>query len=149
MKTPTHVSNRFQFEVRAPLATTAVLFAPEAERGWVGKDWNPEFIYPQPAADVPGAVFTVQQGAQKSVWVNTRFDVEGGRMQYVSFVPETLVSTVEVCLTPLAPSRTGVEVTYSRTALDASANERVEALGASDREKGPHWQDAIERYLDH
>jgi hypothetical protein len=147
MKTPTHVSNSFQFLVRAPLDTAAKLFAPDAERGWAGENWNPEFLYPQPGQDVPGAVFTVQDGPQKSVWINTRFDVNGGRMQYVSFVPETLVSTVEVRLTPVDPATTSVEVTYARTALDVVANARVQALGESDREKGPHWREAIENHL--
>ena len=147
MKTPAHVSHSFQFLVRAPLGTAAKLFAPEAERGWAGDEWNPEFVYPQPGRDTAGAVFTLQQGAQKSVWINTRFDVEGGRMQYVSFVPETLVSTVDVCLTTLDPSTTSVEVTYARTALDAAANEQVRALGESDRGKGPQWQQAIESHL--
>jgi hypothetical protein len=147
MKNPMHVTNCFQFVVRAPLTAAAALFAPEAERSWVGPEWNPEFVYPQPGADVPGAVFTVQHGAKRSVWVNTRFELEGGRMQYVSFLPDTTVSTVDVCLTAVDAAKTSVEVTYSRIALDASANELVEAMGASDREKGPHWQEAIERYL--
>jgi hypothetical protein len=147
MKTPTHVSNSFQFQVRAPLGTAARLFAPEAERDWAGPDWNPEFLYPLPGQDVPGAVFTVQKGPEKSVWINTRFDVDGGRMQYVSFIPGTLVSTVDVCLTSLDPSTTSVEVTYARTALDLAANEQVQALGESDRHKGPLWAEAIENHL--
>lgn len=145
--TPAHVSNSFQFTVRAPLSTAARLFAPEAERGWAGDEWNPQFVYPQPAADVPGCVFTVQQGAQKSVWINTRFDVQDGRIQYVSFIPEALVSTVDVRLTSLDPASTSVQVTYSRTALNAAENDRVQALGVSDSQRGPRWQQAIERHL--
>ncbi len=147
MITPTHVSNSFQFTVCAPLDAAARLFAPEAERGWAGDDWDPQFIYPQPAADVPGCVFTVQKGAQKSVWINTRFDVQEGCMQYVSFIPDALVSIVDVLLTSVAPYKTNVQVTYSRTALDAAENERVQALGAKDSQQGPHWQQAIERHL--
>src|SRR5277367_6008804 len=84
---PAHVSNSFQFVVRAPLNRAAALFGPEGERCWAGQHWNPEFLYPQPGKDVQGAVFTVQNGPHRSVWVNTLFDPEGGRMQYVSFVP--------------------------------------------------------------
>src|SRR5271156_6973838 len=101
---PAHVSNSFQFVVRAPLIRTAALFGPEGERCWAGQHWNPEFLFPQPGKDVQGAVFTVQHGPHKSVWVNTLFDPEGGRMQYVSFVPDTLVSTVDVRLTPVDSS---------------------------------------------
>jgi hypothetical protein len=144
---PAYVSNSFQFVVKAPLSRAAPLFGPEGERCWAGQHWNPEFLYPQPGKDVQGAVFTVQHGPHKSVWVNTLFDPVGGRMQYVSFIPDTLVSTVDVRLTVLDPLRTGVEVTYARTALDAAANDHVQAMGKSDRESGPEWQHAIESCL--
>jgi hypothetical protein len=144
---PAYVKNSFQFVVKAPLSRAAPLFGPEGERCWAGQQWNPEFLYPQPAKDVQGAVFTVQHGPHKSVWVNTLFDPEGGRMQYVSFIPDTLVSTVDVRLTVLDPLSTSVEVTYARTALDATANEHVQAMGRSDRESGPEWQQAIEKCL--
>ncbi len=83
MTQPMHVSHRFQFVVRAPLVRAAVLFGPNGERCWAGPNWNPEFLYPQPGKDTQGAVFTVQHGPHKSVWVNTVFDPAAGRMQYV------------------------------------------------------------------
>ena len=144
---PAHVSNSFQFVIKAPLSHAAHLFGPEGERCWAGEHWNPEFLYPQPAKDVQGAVFTIQQGSHKSVWVNTLFDPTEGRMQYVSFVSGTLVSSVDVRLTALDRSSTSVEVTYTRTALDVAANDEVQAMGRSDRESGPHWQQAIESCL--
>ncbi len=142
-----HVSNSFRFLVHAPLGRAATLFGPEKERSWAGKHWNPEFLYPQPAKDEQGAVFTVQHGRHKSVWINTLFDLAGGRLQYVYFIPDTLVSTVDVKLTSLDASSTTVEVTYVRTALQIAANDDVRALGDSDRDNGPHWQEAIEAYL--
>jgi hypothetical protein len=144
---PAHLSNRFQFMVRAPLSRAAVLFGPEGERCWAGRDWNPEFVYPQPAKDIEGAVFTVQHGPHHSVWVNTLFDPTGGRMQYVSFIPDVLVSVVEVRLSALDLSSTSVEVTYARTALKASANDEVQSMGKRDRASGPEWQQAIEKCL--
>jgi hypothetical protein len=142
-----HVCNSFHFVIRAPLHRAAPLFGPEGERCWAGQHWNPEFLYPQPGEDVQGAVFTVQRGPHTSVWVNTLFDVEGGRMQYVSFVAGTVVSTVDVRLTALDTSSTCVEVTYVRTALDVGANDDVRTMGKSDRESGPSWQQAIESCL--
>ncbi|MGB8013140.1 MAG: hypothetical protein WCF68_16115 [Terriglobales bacterium] len=144
---PVHVSNTFHFLVHAPLHMAAPLFGPEGERGWAGDDWDPQFLYPQPAKDIPGAVFTIQRGQQKSVWITTQFDLDKGRMQYVSVVPGIKASTVDVTLTAVDDSTTSVEVTYIRTALDAAANEEVQALGRSDLEEGPHWQEAIDTYL--
>jgi hypothetical protein len=142
-----HVRNSFEFVIRAPLDRAAILFGPDGERCWAGPNWNPEFLYPQPGKDTQGAVFTVQHGPHKSVWVNTLFDPAAGRMQYVSFTPETLVTTVEVRLTAVDPSSTYVEVTYARTALDPAADDAVEGLGRKDRESGPEWQRAIEECL--
>ena len=143
----THVSNSFHFEISAPLERVAPLFGPEAEQGWAGKHWNPVFLYPQPGKDVQGTVFTVQHGPRNSVWVNTIFDVPGGRMQYVSFIPDMLVTIVDVKLTPLDRSHITVEVIYTRTALQAAANDDVQALGNSDRNSGPAWQKSVETCL--
>lgn len=100
---PVHVRNGFQFTVAAPIRKLAPLFGPDGERCWSGPEWNPEFLHPHPGKDIEGAVFTVQHGQHTSIWVNTRFDLNLGRMQYVSFVPEVLVSTVDVQLTEPRP----------------------------------------------
>ena len=144
---PAHVQNSFRFTLALPLDRAAQFFGPEGERCWAGEHWNPEFLHPIPAKDIEGAVFMIPHGSRKSVWVNTRFDLAAGRMQYVAFVPETLVSTIDVQLTAISSSSTGVEVTYTRTALSPSANDDVVALGASDGANGPHWQKAIEGCL--
>jgi hypothetical protein len=144
---PAHVSNTFHLVVPAPLSRAATLFGPQGERCWAGPHWNPEFVYPQPGQDVQGAVFTVQHGPHRAIWVNTVFDTAAGRMQYVSFIPDTLVFTVDVRLSAVDPAHTSVEVTYARTALDAAVNDEVEGMGTRDRESGPEWQEAIEKCL--
>ncbi len=142
-----HVVSNFRFEVTAPMAKVAPLFAPEAERRWAGENWKPVFLYPQPGDDVQGAVWTIQHGTLQTVWVNTIFDVPGGRMQYVAMVSGQLVTVVDVQVTALTPSRTAVSVTYTRTALDSAANEHVRALGEKDRGSGPEWQQGIQTAL--
>jgi hypothetical protein len=142
-----HVVSTFRFEVAAPMARVAPLFAPEAERSWAGEHWNPAFAYPQPGADVQGAVWKIKHGPVDSVWVNTLFDVPGGRMQYVAVVGNHFAMTVDVLVTALAEQRTAVEVTYARTALDPSANQHVVELGDRDRESGPEWQRSLETAL--
>ena len=147
MLSPAHVSNDFHFVIQASMRRAATFFGPEAERCWAGPHWNPEFLYPQPGKDIQGAVFRVKQGEAEAVWVNTLFDVARGRMQYVCFVPDSLVFIVDVRLTSLTASTTNVEVTYARTALHPAENDTVEALGSNDRESGPHWQQAIQSCL--
>jgi hypothetical protein len=147
MAASTHVSNSFQFVVQAPFSQAAPLFGPQGERCWAGQQWNPEFLHPKSGEDVEGAVFTVQHGPHKSVWVNTVFDLAAGRMQYVAFIPDVVVSTVDVRLKALNASATSVAVTYVRTALDGTLNDDVEAMGKKDRESGPEWQRDIESCL--
>jgi hypothetical protein len=144
---PAHVSNSFEFDVHAPMTEVAPLFGPEGERCWSGKHWNPVFVYPQPAKDVEGAVFTVQHGPHTVVWVNTIFDLAAGRMQYVAVIPDAMAFTVDVRLSAVDASTTRARVTYTRTALDTAMNDDVTAMGKEDRESGPHWQGAIENYL--
>src|SRR5271170_3365188 len=143
-----HVNNSFHFVVAAPMAKVAPLFAPEAERSWAGPEWNPQFVYPQPGKDVEGAVFTMEHGQYNAVWVNTLFDVPGGRMQYVYVIPDALVTVIDVKVSAVDPSHTAVEVSYTRTALTAAANDHVRAMGTQDAEDGPEWQKAIEAYLE-
>jgi hypothetical protein len=142
-----HVSNSFSFTVPASLHDATPLFGPEGERCWAGTEWNPQLLFPLPGKDVEGAVFTVQHGDHSSVWVNTRFDLEAGRMQYVVVLPDLLVSTIDVALHVIDATHTRVDVTYIRTALRPEGNEHVVAMGRHDREQGPDWERSIKTYL--
>jgi hypothetical protein len=142
-----HVSNSFGFTINAPMHDAAPLFGPEGERVWAGDDWNPQFVFPTPARDVEGAVFTVRHGEHTAVWVNTLFDLEGGHMQYVYVLADLLTTTIDVRLHPIDAAHTRVDVTYARTALRPGADEHVLSLGKHDSEQGNEWADGINAYL--
>jgi len=142
-----HVQNSFTLTVRAPYKIAAPLFGPNGERAWAGNDWDPQFIYPEPAEDRGGAVFTVKHGPHQSVWVNTLFDVEAGHFQYVYFVNDLMVTVVDLKFSVLDSRNTKVNVVYERTALNPEANDHVRQLGVSDRNNGTRWQKAINDYL--
>jgi hypothetical protein len=145
MTQPARVTNTFDFHVHEPLERATLLFGPEGERSWAGPRWDPQFLYPLPGKDVEGAVFTVAHG----IWVNTVFDTTAGRMQYVAVIPGVVASVIDVRLSPQGPAKTRVEVTYTRTALNISANEDVKAMGKKDLASGPEWESAIEESLGH
>src|SRR5690242_9641972 len=65
----------FDLTIALPYTEAAPLFGPEGERHWAGKHWDPQFLYPQPAHDEQGAVFTVQHGQVTATWVNTLYDL--------------------------------------------------------------------------
>ncbi len=144
-----HTDRSFAFTAEAPIEEVAPLFGAEGERRWAGSHWNPKFLYPLPAQDIEGTVFALEGSAHRSLWVNTCFDLQAGRMQYVAFVPDVLVTIVDVQLSPRGNTTTDVKVQYRRTALSAAANGDVEELGKSDAAKGPEWRSAIAAALSH
>ncbi len=142
-----HVRNEFEFTVHAPYRTTAPLFGPEGERVWASGHWDPHFLYPQPAVDTQGAVFTIRHGHHRAYWVNTSFEIDARHFQYVYFIPEAMVTVIDVRFSELDPTSTKVNVAYERTALTPDGNEHVKELGDSDRENGKEWGTAINDYL--
>jgi hypothetical protein len=144
-----HTQTSFDMLVHAPYAATAPLFGPNGERAWAGKHWNPQFIYPQPAIDVEGAVFTIQHGSHTATWVTTMFDTEGRHFQYVYFLPELMVTVIDVRFKPVSADATAVNVVYTRTAITPEGNEHVTAMSEGDRTAGREWQQAIDEYLAH
>ena len=145
----THLSSTFSFTVNAAMREAAPLFGPQGERVWAGDDWNPQFIFPVQAHDVEGAVFIVRHADHNAVWVNTIFDVENGRMQYVYVLADLLATTIDVHLHPIDGQHTKVDITYTRTALRPEADEHVAAMSRHDREQGPEWESKINAYLLH
>jgi hypothetical protein len=144
-----HIQTKFDLLVHAPYAVAAPLFGPEGERAWAGKSWDPQFIHPQPAADVEGAVFTLRHGSHSATWVNTLYDVDGRHFQYVYFLPEIMVTVIDVRFTLISADLTGVNVVYTRTALSPQANVHVTAMSEGDKTAGKEWQQAIDDYFAH
>jgi hypothetical protein len=142
-----HVTTSFDLAVHASYAVTAPLFGPEGERPWAGKHWTPEFIYPKPAHDEEGAVFTIQHGPMKAVWVNTLFDVDARHFQYVYFLPGIMVTVIDVRFKSTSADSTAVNVVYTRTALTPEGNEHVSAMSEGDKTAGNDWQKGIDEYL--
>lgn len=143
----TRQTTSFDLAVRLPLAQTAPLFGPEGERAWAGSHWNPEFIYPKPAHDEQGAVFSIHHGAITATWVCTAFDLDARHYQYVYFLPGLMVTTIDVRFKPLSEDTTSVNVTYTRTAIAPEGNEHVAAMSDGDKNAGKEWQQAIDEYL--
>ena len=139
--------NSFEFTVHAPVQRVVPLFGASAERAWGGSHWNPEFVYPLPERDEPGEVFTISHGHLHSTWVNTVFDLQAGRVQYVYVIPGAQVAVIDIYARPLDGATTGVKVVYQRTALDPSFNAHVTELGRKDGQGGPEWEAAINGYL--
>ncbi|HWE86297.1 MAG TPA: hypothetical protein VG267_15245 [Terracidiphilus sp.] len=141
-----HAETSFDVVVHAPYVETAELFGPEGERAWAGKHWDPQFIFPDAPRDEQGAVFTIQHGPLQAVWVIAQHDLAARHFQYVYFIPETMVCTIDLRFTPVDAATTKVHVTYARTAVSPDGDEHVAAMSDDDRKAGVKWQAAIDRY---
>lgn len=140
-----HTEEKFSFTANGTMSEVAPLFGAEKERVWA-PGWNPQFVHPLPVTDEQGMVFTVKHEHLRASWVNTVFDPQNGRFQYVYMIPDALVTVISIQLTPQG-NRTQVDVTYERTALSAEANAHVQHMAEGDRRAGPEWEQQINGYL--
>ena len=148
-----HTETTFDVTVHAGLSETALLFSPEGERAWAGKHWDPQYLHnpspgPAPNQDKEGAVFTItHHGGLKAVWVTAQRDLDARHFEYVYFLPDIMVTTIDVRFRPLDPGTTKVTVTYARTAVTPEGDEHVKAMTEGDESAGKEWQSAIDDYL--
>lgn len=140
-----HSQEKFSFPANAPIDQVFPLFGADKERVWA-PGWNPQFVQPLPAADVHGMVFSVAHGPLNSIWINTEFDRELGRVQYVYMIPDHLVTLITLRVQPDG-NHTKVDVEYQRTALTPDADAHVEEMAKQDRAAGPEWEKQINDWL--
>ncbi len=140
-----HTDRTFEFIAFAPMSRVAPLFGAARERDW-SPDWNPIFVWPDSPADREGMVFTVAHGHKQAVWVNTQYDPEHGRFQYVYVVPDVMATLLTLTLTP-REAHTIVRVRYERTALSPDASAIVESMAQEDDRAAPDWERQVNAYL--
>ena len=140
-----HTETAFEFTVAAPPDNIAPLFGADKERTWA-PGWDPQFIWPSPAVDQAGMVFTVAHGDKKAVWVSTLFEPGTGHCQYVYLIPDVVVTVIALKWNPQGTD-THVTVKYDRTAISIAANPIVQAMAEHDAESGPEWQQQLQNYL--
>ena len=141
-----HTHNEFNFAVHAPYERVFPLFGALEEKKW-SPGWNPQFIYPSPASDQQGMVFTVEHAGMSSVWTNTALDAARGHVQYVYIVNNALVTLLDIHVAKAGGTETEVSVVYQRTALTPEANEHAAQFAKGDAKAGPDWAKAINGYL--
>ena len=113
----------------------------------MGAGWDPHFVYPSPGKDISGAVFTVEYGGHKSVWITPVYDLPGRHIEHIFVIPDAMVTKLDITFPDAGPGLTKVRVSYARTALQPEFNEQVERITAQDADRAPEWQHAIEQYL--
>ena len=141
-----HTRTDFKFTANASFEQVAPLFGANEERKW-SPDWNPQFLYPQPAHDQPGMVFKIMHGQREAIWVNTAFDLAAGHIQYTYILNDAMATLIDIRLTREGAQKTGVNVVYERTALIPEANDHVQHFAKNDAGAGKEWEEQINGYL--
>jgi len=142
-----HTHEQFSFVVNAAYEQVFPLFGAYEERKWA-KGFDPQFIYPFPARDQQGMVFTTDQEGLRRVWTNTVFDPVSGQVQYIYFVNDTMIALIDIHLTKVDIAETRVNVVYERTALRPETNAQVAEFARGDGNSGPKWAEEIAGYLE-
>jgi hypothetical protein len=141
-----HTHNEFHFMAQAPYEQVFPLFGALEEKKW-SPGWEPKFIYPTPARDEQGMVFSGTQGGTSSLWTCTAFDKATGHVQYVYLEDDAMVTLIDIHLAKAGAAETQASVVYERTALQAEANEHVTHMAKGDANSGDEWAEAINGYL--
>jgi len=144
--TPAHTRTEFSFTVNAPFEQVVPLFGAHEERKWAD-GWDPKFVYPTPARDQQGEVFTVAHGQHTSVWINTALDLAGGHIQYAHVLNDAMATLIDIHATRQGPQKTAVTVVYERTALIPGANEHVQHFAQGDANGGKEWGEAMNAFF--
>ena len=125
----------------APAASTTAAFGPLAEAAW-SPEFRPDFVFPQPAAEVAGAVFRTPDG---KIWLLHDFDTAAGFVQYVIAGTSELV-TLSIHASADA-SGTAVTMTYDIIALDDRGSAHLAKVRVNAAAMSAGMQDAIAAYL--
>ena len=125
----------------APAGRTTAAFGPLSEAAW-SPEFLPDFVFPQPAAEVAGAVFRTPDG---KIWLLHDFDTAAGFVQYVIAGTSELV-TLSIHATADA-SGTAVTMTYDITTLDDRGAAHLAKVRVNAAAMSAGMQDAIGEYL--
>ena len=139
----------FTIRLHAPVADALPLFGPVREAEWA-PHWEPKFLHQPRGTQAEGAVFTVSaEHNSGSLWVLTEYDLEAGRIAYVTIIPDRVLTEIKIRVTPDGSRASRATVTYRKSALSADGNAVVNELTAAwAAHQPPHWEEAINKVLD-
>jgi len=141
-----HAERSFSITLRAPVDAATSAFGPVVEQAW-SPDWRPAFIHPSRPAAVEGAVFTVDEGPLKQIWLLQTWDLKHHVVRYVAVDPHAKVSVITITVSSISGRMSRATVSFARTALSAEGDAQVRHFAAHFVSQAPHWESAINAYF--
>ncbi len=134
----------------APLAQAFPLFGPLREREWAA-GWNPTVIWP-PTNDVrERMVFVVRSPHghdHDSTWLISRYDEDGGLLEYTVFSPDSVHWILIRCRAVEDGRATEAEIAYTYVGTNEKGRLHNEkALETIYHRDLVDWEEAINHYL--
>jgi hypothetical protein len=139
------VGVEFQVRLHAGADEAFPLFDPIREASWA-PGWAPRFI--SSASVEPGLVFTTEEHGTLAIWILDQYDPKAHFLRYVNVRNGSELNEFNIRVEPVDASNCTATVRLRRTALVASSAEDVLAFGRHAGAQGPHWEAAINWYLD-
>lgn len=116
-----HRQCRHRIMVDIPIDQAFMCFTPAGEELWVD-GWAPRYVHPADGRAEAGMVFSTGAGDEITHWLLADFDRAAYRSRYVRCTPASRMTVVEVQCRAVDSGHTGVDVSYTLTALnDAGA----------------------------
>ncbi|MBI5931012.1 MAG: SRPBCC family protein [Chloroflexi bacterium] len=149
MFTAQRISHTHTLEFTASAEQLFPLFTPVKEKLWLAHWEFTPLYHDTEFLEEAGAVFKTQHGDQpEEFWVMADYDPQQYLVQYVRFLPDLLVTTIQIQCESLG-NQTRARVTYTRTGLSEAGNVKLAHVTAEAyREQMAFWQKAIEHYLE-
>ena len=134
----------FRITLHGSADKTFPLFDPIREGVW-SPGWDPHLTSTGRVAE--GMAFTTEDHGKRSVWYVDRYDLAQRRLRYV-IVRDDVVSELDIHVEPVDATHSEATVRHVQTALTPAAADAVRAMASSFPNQGPHWEAAINGYLD-
>jgi len=137
------------FELPCSAETAFPFFSPEGERRWVD-GWDPQPVFPaaRDVAFATNAVFRLEMGGERSVWVVLNVDRSSRVAEYVYVVADSRVARVRVEVAEAGAQRSAVAVSYTITALSEAGKDFVRQFTEEAyAEKMRDWQRRVTEAL--
>lgn len=142
---PVRVRREYVQKLEAPPAEVFPMLCPVREVEWAG-DWDPYVVYAVSGVAEPDCVFTTRDDDGESVWVITRHDPEGNRLEMLRVTPGSMVRKLEFALHADGEGATRMDVAYTFTALGQAGRQLI---GELTEERWNEQMQTFERELNH
>lgn len=145
---PTRAVKSYRQTSEAAADRVFPLLCPVRESEWLD-GWQCRMVYAATGFAEEGAVFvTAAEGEADTTWVITRHEPAARRIDFCRVTPGSRTCRLRIVVTPLAPARSAVDVTYEFTALTPEGSAFL--AGWTDDtflESMRFWEDSMNHFL--